>query len=131
MALNWNWDDKLGVVKVKRSLPDETQEFTLNIYKGNAFAIFVYETTDDSGAEVYTLHNFFSDKTHAKRLLGLDRQYKDTYGKNTMTDRIDWYYEYRLDTTRKDAKELAELLVKAKWDKPLTIVMCKPEELNA
>ena len=36
MALTWDWEHKIGELKIKQ----EEKEFTINVYKGNALAIF-------------------------------------------------------------------------------------------
>ncbi len=75
--LNWDWKEKVGEVEIFNR--DKT--ITYPLYKGNAFLIMIYEYKED-GKDMYTLHNFFSDETHAKRCFGLDKRWKDTYGKN-------------------------------------------------
>ena len=62
MALKWDWKDKIGELKIKQ----EEKEFTINVYKGNALAIFIHEFTNEQGQEVYSLYNFFCDKDHFK-----------------------------------------------------------------
>ena len=60
MALNWNWNEKIGELLIRQG----EKEFTMSIYKGNALAIFLHEYTNEGGQEVYTMYNFFCDKTH-------------------------------------------------------------------
>ena len=112
MALRWEWSDKLGEVKVIRKAGEETFEFTNIIYRGNAYAIFINHFKQD-GEGYYNMHAFFCDKEHAKRMLGLDKKHKDTYGRNAMDDSIDHYTEWTLDRNRKEARELAKLIMDA------------------
>ena len=60
MALKWDWDKKIGELLIRQ----DEKEFTMSIYKGNALAIFLHEYTNEVGQEVYTMYNFFCDKTH-------------------------------------------------------------------
>ena len=81
MALNWYWKDKCGEATLVQTLKGrEDKEFTLNLYEGNAFLIFIDEYEQD-GRNMYSLWTFWSDKTHMKRCLGLDKKW-ETYGKN-------------------------------------------------
>lgn len=75
--LNWNWEDKVGEVEIL----NRDKAVTYTLYQGNAFLIMLYEYEED-GKDMYSMHNFFADETHAKRMLGLDKKWKDTYGKN-------------------------------------------------
>ena len=60
MALNWDWDKKIGELLIRQ----DEKEFTMSIYQGNALAILLHEYTNKGGQEVYTMYNFFCDKTH-------------------------------------------------------------------
>ena len=62
MALNWNWDNKIGELLIRQG----EKEFTINIYQGNALAIFIHEYVNSEGQEVYSMYNFFYDKEHFK-----------------------------------------------------------------
>ena len=62
MALNWNWDNKIGELLIRQ----REKEFTISIYQGNALAIFIHEYVNDEGKEVYSMYNFFCDKEHFK-----------------------------------------------------------------
>ena len=82
MALYWDWDDKCGEATMVRKIGNrEPKEFTISLYEGNAFLIFIYEYTED-GKEMYNMQGFFVDKPHMKRCLGIDKKYKETYGNN-------------------------------------------------
>lgn len=63
MALNWNWDKKIGELLIKQN----EKEFTISIYQGNALAIFLHEYVNDEGKEVYSMYQFFCDKDHFNR----------------------------------------------------------------
>ena len=60
MALNWNWDEKIGELLIRQ----DEKEFTISIYKGNALAIFIHEYVNNEGKEVYSMYNLFCDKAH-------------------------------------------------------------------
>ena len=62
MALNWNWDNKIGELLIRQG----EKEFTISIYQGNALAIFIHEYVNSEGQEVYSMYNFFCDKEHLK-----------------------------------------------------------------
>lgn len=38
MALQWNWKDKMGKLTIRQ----KGKKFNVNIYSGNALAVFVY-----------------------------------------------------------------------------------------
>ena len=63
MALNWNWNEKIGELLIRQG----EKEFTISIYKGNALAIFINEYKNKDGEDVYSMYNFFCDKEHFKR----------------------------------------------------------------
>ena len=75
--LQWNWDNKVGEVEIF----NHDKVVTYKLYEGNAFLIMLYEYEED-GKDMYSMHNFFADETHAKRMLGLDKKWKETYGNN-------------------------------------------------
>ena len=116
MALHWQWKDKVGEVVLVRTYPDEkSEEFTVSVYQGNAFLIFLYEFVDeDTNKNMYTLFSFFDDEEHAKRCLGLDKEYGD---RNIFDNGIDKLVKLRLDknrfTYKKDFKKVLELFIKA------------------
>lgn len=79
MALNWLWSGKVGEAEILRHFKNKNGEEktwtqTVSLYEGNAFMIFIYEYKDeDTGKDMYSLYSFFSDKNHAKILLGLSK----------------------------------------------------------
>lgn len=70
MAVTWNWKDKCG----EATFYSERQgkEFTLNLYQGNAYLIFIHEYKEGE-EDMYNVYSFFVDKAHAKRMLGLEK----------------------------------------------------------
>ena len=71
MSLNWNWSEKCGEAVFEQ----RDKEFTVNLYQGNAYLIFIYEYEED-GNNMYNLFTFWADKGHAKRCLGLEKDYQ-------------------------------------------------------
>ena len=64
MALQWKWSDKMGKITIKqREKVDD-----VNIYAGNALAIFICEY-EQNGEERYVLYNFFADKKHCDNII--------------------------------------------------------------
>lgn len=111
MALNWRWDDKLGTVTCTKT---NGSEYTLSLYAGNALAIAVAEFKED-GKDMYQVVWFFCDADHAKRMLGLTRGYKENNFDNGSK------MKFVLDKGRKDARDLAKLLVSAKWENGISV----------
>lgn len=68
MALNWNFNERIGRLLVVEEREYGPVEFNINIYRGNAFMIFLYEYEKD-GEELYQMYNFFIDKEHAKNCM--------------------------------------------------------------
>lgn len=72
MALNWSWKEKCGEAVLKQTLNDTEKEFTLHLYQGNAYLIFVNEWEED-GKDMYDVWSFWVDKDHAKNCLGISK----------------------------------------------------------
>lgn len=75
MALQWDFNKKVGdayfIQKFKNENGEwETDKYTVSLYEGNAYMIFIYENDED---QTYSLHSFFADKEHAEILLGLKK----------------------------------------------------------
>lgn len=82
MAVTWNWDEKCGEAIFRQEFKgEEPKDFTVNLYEGNAFLIFIHEYTVDD-VEKYNVQGFFLDKNHMKTCLGIDKKDKETYGRN-------------------------------------------------
>ncbi len=62
MALRWDWNKKIGQLHIRQGEKD----FSIDVYKGNALAIFINEWTNDEGKNVWMMYNFFCDKEHFK-----------------------------------------------------------------
>ena len=110
MALYWEWKDKVGE-SIFENL--EGKEYTINLYQGNAFLIFIneYTETDDNGEvhNMYNLHSFFCDEAHAKRCLGL---VKDT--SNIFADGFCRMKKIRINKAKfTHTNKLVSMLVKA------------------
>lgn len=64
MALQWNWKDKMGKLTIRQ----KRKMYNVNIYSGNALAIFIceYKQNDE---ERYVMYNFFADKKHCDNII--------------------------------------------------------------
>ena len=78
MALNWRWEDKCGEAIVEQEIDGKVEQFTKSLYEGNAFLIFLSEWEKD-GSNMYSLYTFFADEAHAKRCLGLVKDYTNIF----------------------------------------------------
>ena len=115
MALNWLWSEKCGEAIIRQNWADvdeepEIHEFKLCLYKGNAQLIFLYEYTDErTGKNMYNMNRFWADETHMKRMLGLDKKYAETYGKNQETDIVKFiFYKGKHSGLKKMVSAIAE-----------------------
>ncbi len=107
--LQWDWDDKVGEVEIF----NYDKVVTYNLYQGNAFLIMLYEY-EENGKKMYSMHNFFADETHAKRMFGLDKKWKDTYGKNSFNQPKYKMKKIRIDKNKfRHTKKLVSMLVEA------------------
>lgn len=70
MSLNWSWDKKVGEATIRQG----DKEYTLNLYQGNAFLIFISEYQDENGTDVYQVYTFFADRQHMLNCLGLNKK---------------------------------------------------------
>lgn len=106
MSLNWSWNEKCGEAVFEQ----HDKEFTVNLYQGNAYLIFLYEYKDkETGHDMYNLWTFWADKTHAKRCLGLEKGYENLY-----SDARDKLKKIRINKAKcSKASEIVGLLVKA------------------
>ena len=68
--LRWDFNEKCGEAILHDDIQDK--DFTLNLYQGNAYLIFLSEWKED-GKDMYSLHSFWADRDHAKILLGLKK----------------------------------------------------------
>ena len=101
MSLNWNWSEKCGEAVFEQ----RDKEFTVNLYQGNAYLIFIYEYEED-GNNMYNLFTFWADKGHAKRCLGLEKDYQGVkYNLYTDTDKLK-----KIRLNKKKCNRFAELV---------------------
>ena len=108
MALNWSWSEKCG----EALFENRGKNFTVNMYEGNAYMIFIYEYEED-GKDMYNLWTFWADKGHAKRCLGLEKDFEGVKYNlyNGETDKLKWI---RINKKKcRHTSELIGMLVKA------------------
>lgn len=74
MALTWDFKKKCGEAILRQG----DRDFTLNLYQGNAYLIFLSEWEED-GKQMYSLNSFWADRDHAKILLGLKKNYDGNF----------------------------------------------------
>jgi len=122
MALYWDWKKKVGEAIFENV---EGKVYTISLYQGNAYLIFIneYTETDKDGVEhnMYNLHSFFADEAHAKNCLGLTKGYS-----NIFVDGFTVLKKIRLDKSRyPHTSKLIGMLVKAFDD--ITIELYKEE----
>ena len=102
MAVNWNWNERKGKIVWKpRQMKDEKfqahENIEWNMYHANCWGCFLKEFKED-GIDKYSFMTFFSDATHCKKLLGLQKNYNGEYS--------DWfkdiYLNYEIDHVELD-----------------------------
>lgn len=107
MALCWSWEDKCGEAIFKQG----KKEFSVNLYQGNAFLIFIYEYEED-GQKMYNLYNFFLSKQHMKNCLGMNK--KEGFSKNIFNEGYDRLKLIRINKAKYSyTKELTQALIQA------------------
>lgn len=84
----------------KLTIRQKGKKFNVNIYSGNALAVFVYEYTD-GGKEMYSLYDFFADKKHVSKIISNRKKLID-----------DDVVKIELNLWYKSARELLPYLVK-------------------
>ena len=115
MSLNWKWNEKMGefVIKYRNTYEEEWKTEHIDLYEGNAFLIMIHEYKEND-KDMYELWSFWVDKIHAKRMLGLDKKYKDTYGKNTYTGDCTKIMRVRINKAKsRNWKEIVALVSEA------------------
>lgn len=118
MSLNWDWKDKIGELTIKQKQTENGKDtwnrYKISLYEGNALLIMLYEFKTDDGKEMWDMWSFWSDKTHAKRMLGLDKRWKDTYGKNTYVKNWQTVTRIRINKAKsRNWKEIVALMSEA------------------
>lgn len=107
MSLNWNWNEKCGEAVIQQG----EKEFTVNLYNGNAFLIFIYQYEED-GQDMYQLYTFWADKQHMKNCLGLNK--KEGYGGNMFDEGCDRLRKIRINKSKFPyTKDLMQALAQA------------------
>lgn len=102
--LNWDWDKKVGTIDIFNY--DEVR--TYQLYQGNAFLIMLWEYEED-GKELWSMHNFFVDKEHAKNCLGLTKGFDNIFNKKLYQIR-----KIRINKAKyRYTKDLVDMLIKA------------------
>lgn len=96
MALQWKWSDKMGKITIKQ----REKIYDVNIYAGNALAIFICEYKQN-GEERYFLYNFFADKAHCDNII--------ENRKRLFTDEV---VSIELNLCYKNAQKLLDIFVK-------------------
>ena len=118
MALRWDFNKKVGEANFIRKFKNENEEwvtgkYTVSLYEGNAYMIFIYENDED---KTYSLYSFFVDKKHAEILLGLK---KGNDGKKSNFFNVESEKMVTLNinksmfSTPKKAEEFIGLIIKA------------------
>ena len=108
MALHWRCDEKCGEAVIQQG----KNEFTVNLYQGNAFLIFLYEYKDEEGKDMHSLYTFWADKQHMKNCLGLNQ--KQGYGGNMFTEGVDRLKTIRINKKKFSyTKDLVQVLAQA------------------
>lgn len=129
MALRWEWTEKCGTATIETSgkyFPDglpRTKEVSL--YQGNALLIMLNEFEED-GKQMWSMNSFFCDKEHAKRCLGLDKQ----YGEGNMYNDLNRLTKIRFNKAKikkTDLKTLVTLFTQADFE-DLTIELYTEKE---
>lgn len=108
--LQWDWKNKVGEVEIF----NHDRTVTYNLYQGNAFLIMLYEYEED-GKDMYSMHNFFADETHAKRMFGIDKKW-ETYGDNIFNRPKYKMQKIRINKNEygfKNTKKLVNMLLEA------------------
>jgi len=111
MALNWLWKNKCGEAVFLNKYMNE--EYTLNLYEGNAFLIFIREWTekaeDGKDCDMYEVKCFFVDEKHAKRCLGLEEDMD-----NILESQYNTLIKLRLDKSKcRNFKKIVDYFSKA------------------
>ena len=111
MALNWLWSEKCGEATFCDTYGGDNREYTVNLYVGNAYLIFINEFNED-GVDKYSLTDFWIDKKHMKNCLGLNK--KEGYTENILNKKYRKLTKIKLNKKKcKHAKDIITALVQA------------------
>lgn len=109
--LHWDFKQKIGEVEIF----NYDKAVTYNLYQGNAFLIMLYEY-EENGKAMYSMHNFFTDETHAKRCFGVDKKDSRSYGHNIFNQPQYKMLKIKLNKSRygdKNTQKLVKMLLEA------------------
>lgn len=84
MALQWNWKDKMGKLTIRQ----KGKKYNINIYSGNALAIFICEYKQNDQDE-YVLYDFFADKKHCDNII---KNRKRLFSDEVVSIELNLYY---------------------------------------
>ena len=59
MALRWDWNNCIGELEIENQ-----NKARIKVYQGNALLIFLNEWENDKGETLWSMYNFFADKSH-------------------------------------------------------------------
>lgn len=112
MALTWEWNNSCGTAVIEQRIHDETREYNMTLYEGNAYLIMLHEYTEND-KDMYELFSFWLDKAHMERMLGISNR-----GKRVNTNTLDQPYNrlksIRLDKSRcRNVTEIAKAIIQA------------------
>ena len=114
MALNWNWNERIGYAILKNYLGEE---LLYTLYIGNAELIALYESKNQ-----WCMGFFFVDKQHAINML------KD----ESFTETIQYFsFEKGTKKAHKIAKLLTDYEINVLWQEGASTVKTKEGNLNA
>lgn len=84
MALQGNWKDKMGKLTIRQ----KGKKYNVNIYSGNALAIFICEYKQNNQDE-YVLYDFFADKKHCDNII---KNRKRLFSDEVVSIELNLYY---------------------------------------
>ena len=109
MAVNWNWNMKMGVITWNNSNTEKVEKVKVNLYKGNCLGVVINDYKDkETNKKMYQFVTFFDDIDHLKRCLGLLKCWDGTT-KNIFKNII---LKVKLNIYFKDCIKMAELFAK-------------------
>lgn len=124
MAVTWLWKDRCGEITLEQTQNDGTvKQFPIRLYDGNCYLVMLSENDEEN---TYQMYNFFLDKGHAKRCLGLDK--KGGHTENIFDKGWTTWSKVRLNKAKyPHTKELATMLVQA-FDEITIEIYSDPKE---
>jgi hypothetical protein len=126
MAIRWDWNEKCGEAIISQEISGTTREYTLSLYQGNCYLIFMNEWVED-GLEKYSLHSFWADPEHMKACLGISKKSSDKY--NMYDDGITKLTKIRLNKKKcRYIKGIVSALIDAFNDIIIELYTEKEEE---